>query len=194
MKRIVFIIVLVFAIPFFVKAQAPAKSFIVDTVITPYFDFDYMEWVNSDPHHPLLSTCNPLFVSHPDHPWGYVNFTGDLLQYNYVERDVDVYGIAVWGHLFGSTGNRFTTPMFPPDTLFLYEATPDTFQLMEAVVFDNTDTNALIGWVYQPRISNVYYSCLDSMNDTFNRSGYYYWNFSYYFYDDCLEDLSYLLY
>ena len=57
MKRIVFIIVLVFAIPFFVKAQAPAKSFIVDTVITPYFDFDYMEWVNSDPHHPLLSTC-----------------------------------------------------------------------------------------------------------------------------------------
>ena len=84
----------------------------------------------------------------------------------------------MWGELHGPSGDaQFTTPMFPTDTLFLYEATPDTFQLMEAVVFDNTDTNALIGWVYQPRITNVYYSCLDSMNDTFNRNGYYCWNF-----------------
>ena len=178
MKKSILIISLILFFPVVVMSQAPAKSFIVDTVITPYYEFDYMEWVNSDPHHPLLSSSRNLSVTNPNHPsWGYVDFTGDLLQYNYVERDVDVYGIAVWGHLFGSTGNRFTTPMFPPDTLFLYEATPDTFQLMEAVVFDNTDTNALIGWVYQPRITNVYYSCLDSMNDTFNRNGYYCWNF-----------------
>ena len=111
----------------------------VDTLIVPYFQFDYQGWVDSDPHHILELGATPfhLYYGMPQIPFAvqgstYITLTGEQVQYNYIEGGTNVHGIAVWYAHLGSNPSQW----IPMENLLLYESLPDTFILRETVAFD----------------------------------------------------------
>ena len=144
MKKTVFIILAGLA------AAVSAQGFVrIDTLYTPYFDFDYEGWM-ADSTHPLLvspgTPCIPLgpyigpLLTHP-HP-----IYADRLEYNYIEGGADIYGIAVYTLFFTPEGIDPNTYPFLLEYLYLYEAQTDTLEELAAIPFDNTDTVAYLGF------------------------------------------------
>lgn len=139
---------------------------LVDTLFKPYFQFDYNDWVTSDPQHPLSVTTDRLYtdfyVARTDE-WNRAPIFGDLVQYNYIEGGADVYGIAVWGW-----PGRSYLPVFPQDSLFLFDATPDSMVLKAQLLFNNLDSNALDSHISDtndfPDRYNFPPSCSDPLN------------------------------
>ena len=125
--------------------MAAAQKYVrIDTVYTPYFDFDYEAWM-SDTTHPLLATHgHPTLVFSKNIDAGSYTLHADRLEYNYIEGGANIYGISVWGWTV-STG-PLSYQFLPNEYLFLYDATPDSLIELAQVLFDNLDTNAYIGW------------------------------------------------
>ena len=103
----------------------------IDTVLTPYFQFDYEDWLESDPFHKACLGSN-YFGCYPGSPQvplirgGKAKaIFGDQLQYNYIEGGADVYGIAVWNPYYDTNNLEY----YVQEDLFLYDALPDTFML-----------------------------------------------------------------
>lgn len=103
----------------------------IDTVLTPYFQFDYEDWLESDPFH-KASLGSSYFCCYPGSPQvplirgGQATaILGDQLQYNYIEGGADVYGIAVWNPYYDTNNLEY----YVQEDLFLYDALPDTFML-----------------------------------------------------------------
>lgn len=103
----------------------------IDTVLTPYFQFDYEDWLESDPFH-KASLGSSYFCCYPGSPQvplirgGQAHvILGDQLQYNYIEGGADVYGIAVWNPYYDTNNLEY----YVQEDLFLYDALPDTFML-----------------------------------------------------------------
>ena len=121
-------------------AQAPRYERI-DTVMKPYFQFDYKAWIDTDATHPLAAGCEsfymPLRGIDGDVTLGRTIF-GDILQYNYVDEPTDVYGLSYYyyGHVPGVPSYRPPSPPPFQEYFYLYEAEPDTFCLMEQVPLD----------------------------------------------------------
>ena len=143
MKKTVFIILAGLA------AAVSAQGFVrIDTLYTPYFDFDYEGWI-ADSTHPLLvfagTPCIPMgpytgpLSTHP-HP-----IYADRLEYNYIEGGADIYGIAVYTLFFTPEGIDPNTYPFLLEYLYLYEAQTDTLEELAAIPFDNTDSVAYLG-------------------------------------------------
>ena len=94
----------------------------IDTVVTPYIEYDYQSRIDSAKplwifcQHPTIN-CNGRAES----------IEGDLLQYNYIDGDVEICGIEVWMYI------QFDMTPYPPYYLYLYDALPDTFELMAQV-------------------------------------------------------------
>ena len=134
-------------IAFFIvwSLMAAAQKYVrIDTVYTPYFDFDYEAWM-SDTTHPLLATHGvPSLVFSKNIDAGTRPIHADRLEYNYIEGGATIYGISVWGFTF-PTG-PLSYQFLPNEYLFLYDATPDSLIELAQVLFDNLDTNAYIGW------------------------------------------------
>ena len=72
----------------------------IDSVMKTHIQFDYQSWVDTDSHHPLILDNDYLtyYISGPILPGDnhFKYFSGDLVQYNYIEGGADIYGLAVW--------------------------------------------------------------------------------------------------
>lgn len=125
-------------------SMAAAQGYVrIDTLYKPYFDFDYEAWI-SDSTHPLVTVRNidsrPLYRL----PEGYavLPYPADRMEYNYIEGETDIYGIAVWG---------FPAYFFRPmsfsyvEYLLLYDATPDSLVELAQVLFNQFDSVAYKG-------------------------------------------------
>lgn len=130
-------------------AEAPGQDIVrIDTVIEPYFEFDYRQWFESDTSHPIAyySTYFRTFGGIPQVPFTHLHdsllhsarygrdyvkeLSGEQVQYNYIEGGATIHGIVAW-----------TLPQlipeehewYPMDDLLLYDAMPDTLILLEQV-------------------------------------------------------------
>ena len=138
-----------------------AQGFVrIDTVYTPYFDFDYESWL-ADSTHPLLtvqgSLVLPPLLGHTTPLAVY----GDRMEYNYIEDGADVYGIAVWAipYPLGPAYDpivgvdwdttRFA-PLIPDEYLYLYEAELDTLIELAKVRLDIQDSASIKGKEWFP--------------------------------------------
>ena len=121
------------------SATVLAQGYVrIDTVIRPYIQFDYRAWIDSGkPLGPTFSRLTYCYC-HPDSMWAdYV--CGDLLQYNYLEDGADVCGLSVWLLTPGSphyNPHPGTAVFWPAEYLYLYEATPDTFEEKGKLMID----------------------------------------------------------
>lgn len=133
----------------------------IDTIISPYFEFDYEDWLNSDPQHPLFIGMSPIFLETWRHyePQLHSGSPRRLVQYNYIEGGADVYGIAFW-----ASNYNWEEPIFPPDSLYLFDAMPDTFMLKIQMPIGVLDNSAVYDRWHQPERINFPYSCEDSMH------------------------------
>ena len=115
-----------------VSAQGYAR---IDTVVTPYIEYDYQSRIDSAKplwifcQHPTIN-CNGRAES----------IEGDLLQYNYIDGDVEICGIEVWMYI------QFDMTPYPPYYLYLYDALPDTFELMAQVPIVNEGAELLLNY------------------------------------------------
>ena len=94
MKKQIFLMILVAY-----GATLAAQGYVrVDTVYKPYYDFDYEEWLSSDPDHALqlnygkVSIGNYNIIGSRTRP-----VEGERLEYNYIDGEVNVYGITIIG-------------------------------------------------------------------------------------------------
>ncbi len=153
----------------------------IDSVMKTHIQFDYQSWVDTDSHHPLILDNDHLtyYISGPILPGDnhFKYFSGDLVQYNYIEGGADIYGLAVWA-VSSITGYVQQFPFFPMEYLYLYEAEPDTFMLMEQVWFNN-----LAPCVdYQPGEFPLRYNIPLNCNNPFEDRSDYNWNRKWEFY------------
>ena len=156
MKKIVLTLILAW-----LTWTGTAQGFVrIDTVYTPYFDFDYESWL-ADSTHPLLtvqgSLVLPPLLGHTTPLAVY----GDRMEYNYIEDGADVYGIAVWAipYPLGPAYDpivgvdwdttRFA-PLIPDEYLYLYEAELDTLIELAKVRLDIQDSASIKGKEWFP--------------------------------------------
>ena len=171
-KHITFLVELV-VVGAVAAAQEPAKTMRVDTLLAPYFQFDYNQWIAEHPYSQVISNAQGFSLYEASSM-----YSGGLLQYNYVDRPTDIYGIEVYGNYFSAFPGCTDLPFFPVDSLFLYEAAPDTFQLLKAVLFDNMDTSHRRGFVSLPRVRHhAHYTSCDSIKDEITQNPMRRWVF-----------------
>ena len=144
MKRIVLTLCMLLTV-----TVATAQEYVrIDTVIRPYIEFDYLSWMDSGK--PLVISANWLtyysWSNSADavHSWSQDTCSkafvhGDMLQYNYIEGGADIYGISVMLSVFNGGAHGYH-PMpygfYPSEFLYLYEATPDTFEQKGTLMID----------------------------------------------------------
>ena len=144
MKRIVLALFMALS-----ATVATAQEYVrIDSVIRPYIHFDYQSWMDSGkPVHPSYSLLFYYAWSNyadDTHSWSQDTCTkgcvlGDMLQYNYIEGGADIYGISVMLDVFeGGAHGHHPMPygLYPSDFLYLYEATPDTFEQKGMLMID----------------------------------------------------------
>lgn len=113
----------------------------IDTVIRPYIEFDYQGWMDAD--NPLLISWRGMSCCAGGREHNTANF--DQVQYNFIPGNVEIYGIEAWLRLVGGSFDpNVNVPLnigpIPTEYLYLYDARPDTFQLMAQVPIDNIDS------------------------------------------------------
>lgn len=177
MKKQIFLMILVAY-----GATLAAQGYVrVDTVYKPYYDFDYEEWLSSDPDHPLqlnygkVSIGNYNIIGSRTRP-----VEGERLEYNYIDGQVNVYGITIIGKPShgGVDYPPFDYPFIPSEYLMLYDATPDSLILKKQVLFDHLDTHAFRGEEYLPdRWSMGVFLCDADMVTRTTGGGLYRWDF-----------------
>ena len=124
-----------------VGGAVSAQRYHLDTVMRPFIYVDIQSRLDSGK---LV-----------DLTWGYknvvynglwLNINGhcDLLQYNYIEGGADIYGIVVWVDI--PDWWRDTTMLDLVESVYLYEATPDTFQEMAVAPINLRDTFSTQPW------------------------------------------------
>lgn len=179
MKKQIFLMILVAY-----GATLAAQGYVrVDTVYKPYYDFDYEEWLSSDPDHALqlnygkVSIGNYNIIGSRTRP-----VEGERLEYNYIDGEVNVYGITIIGKpsigMGGVDYPPFDYPFIPSEYLMLYDATPDSLILKKQVLFDHLDTHAFRGEEYLPdRWSMGVFLCDADMVTRSTGGGLYRWDF-----------------
>lgn len=111
-------------------AQIPYR---VDTSYVKYNTFDFLDWVMAD----SLGRGMDLFqMGLP--PQSTAQHMGEVLQLNYTSlpQGLKVVGLSVCVYIL----NRI--PLNPVESLFLYEATPTSFDLLREVQWNLVDTDA----------------------------------------------------
>lgn len=132
-------------------AEAPGQDIVrIDTVIEPYFEFDYRRWFESDTSHPIAYHSTPFmtlggvpqfpFSQVPDDLWYpdttryrinyFKELSGEQVQYNYIEGGATIHGIVAWSY---PRPNPEGLESYPMNDLLLYDAMPDTLILLEQV-------------------------------------------------------------
>jgi hypothetical protein len=130
-------------------AEAQGQDIVrIDTVIEPYFEFDYRQWFESDTSHPIAYHHTPFMtlggvpqVPFPHlldsvlHSARYVRdyvkeLSGEQVQYNYIEGGATIHGIVAWSY---PRLNPEGLENYPMNDLLLYDAMPDTLILLEQV-------------------------------------------------------------
>ena len=128
MKNVVLLIVCVLAA---VAGFAQSHSF-RDTIQVWYEQFDFDAWVMEDTvYHGKTWSDHPYIFGTP-------LLNDDILQFNYTDspNGMEVIGLSAAVHYYHGRLTSNHTPEF----LMLYDAMPDTFQLMAQVEWDETDT------------------------------------------------------
>lgn len=157
-------------------AAAAQKYVRIDTVYTPYFDFDYDAWL-SDTTHPLyLADSWNVDACFRDDSGGYHNIAimGDRMEYNYIEGGADIYGIDVWTHNSVIASNFH--PTIFQEYLLLYDATPDSLIELAQIPFIPTDSAYYMG-EYHFTTQQVPHSTSRECSDHLTRSqeGFAFW-------------------
>ncbi|MBR3411677.1 MAG: T9SS type A sorting domain-containing protein [Bacteroidales bacterium] len=149
-----------------------------DTSYVPYFQFDYDAWVNADyinhgkvygsPKYPGVSKC-PLCAD-------------IILQYNYTDNPAGTRVVGLSATI--SMTKRDLNPNATPQSLFLYEVSPDTFELKAQVQWVETDTagRPTAHELINPNLPNCNHTGYDCRQYISPNNPYYMWKvFDYYF-------------
>lgn len=127
MKRIIFFIIAALIVG---SAWAQAYHY-SDTTYINYEQFNFDQWILGD------SAIGGKVLGGPN-PIGHSLSNADLLQYNYTS---DPNGVTVVGlsAVMSLDLENICTPMRPPQSLLLYEATPDTLMLIGQLQWEESD-------------------------------------------------------
>ena len=144
MRRTAF--VMMFAVMY--NTAVSAQGYVrIDTLIRPYIQFDYQSWMDSG---------NPLcfWTTQMSFTYGGVEtyLDGDCVQYNYIDGEVEIYGLEAWlwmtEYVSGVPVYPATDSPSPAEYLYLYDAKPDTFELKAQVPIMANDSTPFVwtGW------------------------------------------------
>ena len=160
MKRIIITVIMII-----MSSMALAQGYVrIDTVIRPYIQFDYQAWVDSG--NPMYTGYSILSMYIPDSSGTERKHTiyGDLLQYNYIEGGADIVGLTIWvrtecgPHCQGHESEG----LFPAEFLYLYDASPDTFEQKEVISINVFNPSFNGTWLGRDTRTNRYV-CTDPM-------------------------------
>ncbi|MBQ6069129.1 MAG: T9SS type A sorting domain-containing protein [Bacteroidales bacterium] len=115
--------------------MAQSHSF-SDTSYLRYKQFDFDAWIYADSLHHGNGISNVILypIIHN------ALLCDDVLQYNFTDNPAGVKVVGLSAAIALSRQVPLVYPMFPPEYLLLYEATPDTFELKAMVQWEETDT------------------------------------------------------
>ena len=135
MKNIAKTIVLLALLqPVVSRAQQPETYF--DTSYVPYMMFDWNAWIAEGSGNRRRTYGEILLPG-----GGYL--TGDIVEYYNAASPA---GIEIWGLGVMHRGGNNPVPLNPPEYLLLYDARPDTFELMAKVSWSYADPDTIIGY------------------------------------------------
>ena len=104
-----------------------------DTSYVRYQQFDFDAWVREDSLHNCKAYNRPLYPG----PSRDALACDDILQYNYTANPAGLRVVGLSATIW--LDRRRVNPNAPPEYLFLYEVSPDTFELKAQVQWDETD-------------------------------------------------------
>jgi len=150
-----------------IMCQAAAQSYVrIDSSMSYFVYLDYQSWLNSGK--PLGVTFKPLSFCNPYYHHRERQLDGDIAQYNYTETGLDIYGLVVKLIINEDPYNLQprTRGLFPDEYLYLFEATPDTFQQVGKLTINVFDS-AVCGNMTGAWSNGVNFDC----NQTFGPQG-----------------------
>ena len=120
-----------------------AQRYHLDTVMRPFIYVDYQSRLDSGKlvDNDASGHVGEIVQYNGQRIQMYGN--GDILQYNYIEGGADIYGIVVWirgGYQIDDVLRDLV------EFVYLYEATPDTFQEMAVAPINLRDTFSVKPW------------------------------------------------
>ena len=135
-----------------------------DTSYVRYQQFDFDAWVREDSLHNCKAYNRPLYPG----PSRDALACDDILQYNYTANPAGLRVVGLSATIW--LDRRRVNPNAPPEYLFLYEVSPDTFELKAQVQWDETD---YVNWPDDTIFLNENrVTCQDALE---GYSGHYMW-------------------
>ena len=126
-----------------VGGAVSAQRYHLDTVMRPFIYVDIQSRLDSGKLVDIRGNWGMEYNVIYNGQWVRFNSSCDLLQYNYIEGGADIYGIQVWVHGIFQHESQLRDLV---EWVYLYEATPDTFQEMAVAPINLRDTFSTHSW------------------------------------------------